>query len=53
MSRVFAYCRVSTADQETQNQVIEIQNAGFAINPRRLIKERVSGSVAAKERAGS
>lgn len=53
MSRVFAYCRVSTADQETQNQVIEIQSAGFAINPRRLINERVSGSVAAKERAGS
>ena len=52
MSRVFAYCRVSTADQETQNQVIEIQNAGFAIHPRRIIEERVSGSVAAKERAG-
>jgi len=32
--------------------VIEIQNAGFAIHPRRIIEERVSGSVAAKERAG-
>ena len=41
MSRVFAYCRVSTADQETQNQVIEIQNAGFAIHARRIIEERV------------
>ena len=52
MSRVFAYCRVSTADQETQNQVIEIQNAGFAIHARRIIEERVSGSVATKERKG-
>ena len=48
MSRVFAYCRVSTADQETQNQVIEIQNAGFAIHARRIIEERVSGSVATR-----
>jgi len=52
MSRVFAYCRVSTVDQETQNQVLEIKAAGFAIEPRRIIEERVSGSVAAKERAG-
>ncbi|MBP1397215.1 recombinase family protein, partial [Yersinia pestis subsp. pestis] len=31
MSRVFAYCRVSTADQTTENQKLEIQSAGFAI----------------------
>ena len=52
MSRVFAYCRVSTVDQETQNQVLEIKAAGFAIEPRRIIEESISGSVAAKERAG-
>ncbi|MDX6709249.1 MAG: hypothetical protein QOH96_265, partial [Blastocatellia bacterium] len=35
MPRVFAYCRVSTADQTTQNQRIEIQAAGFSIESRR------------------
>ena len=52
MSRVFAYCRVSTTDQTTQNQSMEIKAAGFAIESRRLIEESISGSVAAKERAG-
>lgn len=52
MSRVFAYCRVSTTDQTTQNQSLEIQAAGFAIEAQRLIEERISGSVAAKERPG-
>ncbi|KGU94611.1 putative DNA-invertase from lambdoid prophage Rac [Burkholderia pseudomallei MSHR4377] len=52
MSRVFAYCRVSTAEQTTDNQVIEIRVAGFNIDPRRVVAERVSGSVAAKQRAG-
>jgi putative DNA-invertase from lambdoid prophage Rac len=52
MSRVFAYCRVSTTDQTTQNQSLEIQSAGFAIQPHRLIEESISGSVAAKERPG-
>ncbi|WP_427551839.1 recombinase family protein (plasmid) [Methylomonas sp. MS20] len=52
MSRVFAYCRVSTTDQTTQNQSREIQAAGFAIQPHRLIEESISGSVAAKERPG-
>ncbi|AUL58033.1 resolvase [Burkholderia pseudomallei] len=52
MSRVFAYCRVSTAEQTTDNQVIEIRAAGFNIDPRRVVAECVSGSVAAKQRAG-
>jgi putative DNA-invertase from lambdoid prophage Rac len=52
MSRVFAYCRVSTTDQTTQNQSREIQAAGFAIAAQRLIEECISGSVAAKERPG-
>jgi putative DNA-invertase from lambdoid prophage Rac len=52
MPRVFAYCRVSTADQNTANQSMEIKAAGFAIEARRLIEERISGSVAAKERPG-
>lgn len=52
MARTFAYCRVSTADQTTDNQVREIAAAGFAVEPKRVIEETVSGSVAAMERAG-
>jgi len=52
MSRVFAYCRVSTTDQTTQNQSMEIKAAGFAIESHRLIEESISGSVTAKERPG-
>ncbi len=52
MPRVFAYCRVSTAGQTTQNQSMEIKAAGFAIEPHRLIEENISGSVAAKQRPG-
>lgn len=52
MSRVFAYCRVNTADQTTENQVIEIAAGGFPICPMRTIVETVSGSVPAPERKG-
>ena len=52
MPRVFAYCRVSTVDQSTKNQAMEIEAAGFSIEKRRLIEESISGSVAAKERPG-
>ena len=52
MPRVFAYCRVSTADQTTDNQVQEISAAGFSIAKQRMITETVSGSVAASERKG-
>lgn len=52
MSRTFAYCRVSTADQTTDNQVMEIAAAGFAVEPKRVVAETVSGSTAAMERRG-
>lgn len=52
MSRVFAYCRVSTLEQTTENQRREIEAAGFAVRPLRLIEEKISGSVAASERPG-
>lgn len=48
--RVFAYCRVSTVDQTTDNQVREIEAAGFALTSKRTIEETISGSVAAMER---
>jgi putative DNA-invertase from lambdoid prophage Rac len=52
MSRVFAYLRVSTADQETANQLREIEAAGFSIERRRVTAECVSGSVPAAQRRG-
>jgi putative DNA-invertase from lambdoid prophage Rac len=50
MSRTFAYCRVSTIDQTTENQVLEIQQSGFSIDAKRMIQESISGSVAANQR---
>ena len=52
MTRVFAYCRVSTTDQTTDNQVQEIAASGFVVNGPRIVAETVSGSVAAMERKG-
>jgi len=56
MSRTFIYARVSTADQTTENQLHEIQAAGFAIEEdkrkQRIVTESISGSVAASERPG-
>lgn len=52
MTRVFAYCRVSTAEQTTDNQVQEIAASGFVVNGPRIVTETVSGSVAAMERKG-
>ncbi|MBB6505617.1 putative DNA-invertase from lambdoid prophage Rac [Sphingomonas endophytica] len=52
MARTFAYCRVSTADQTTDNQVREIEAAGFKVDGKRIIAETVSGSVTAMERKG-
>lgn len=50
MSRTFAYARVSTSDQETQNQVAEIAAAGFRVETHRIITETISGSVAIAQR---
>jgi putative DNA-invertase from lambdoid prophage Rac len=56
MSRTFAYCRVSTVEQTTENQILEIERAGFSIEParakHRVVTETVSGSIAAAERPG-
>lgn len=52
MSRLFAYCRVSTSDQTTENQIQEIEAAGFTVAKQRTISETISGSVAASERKG-
>ena len=52
MSRTFAYCRVSTIEQTTENQAREIASGGFAIEPRRMIAETISGSTPALQRPG-
>lgn len=52
MSRTFSYCRVSTSDQTTDNQVHEIDAAGFRVEPKRVVAETVSGSTPALERSG-
>jgi putative DNA-invertase from lambdoid prophage Rac len=52
MPRTFAYCRVSTAEQSYENQIHEIQAAGFQVDSRRVISETVSGSTPAFERKG-
>ena len=52
MSRTFLYCRVSTSNQFTENQVQEVKAAGFDVHTTRVVEETISGSVAAKERPG-
>ena len=52
MSRVFAYARVSTMEQTTDNQLREIRAAGFNIETKRTVAENISGSVAASQRPG-
>lgn len=45
MSRIFAYACVSTFEQNPENQLEEIKNAGFLIENHRIVKEVVSGSL--------
>ena len=52
LPRIFAYVRVSTTGQTTENQLREIEAAGFTIEPRRVVSETISGSIAAAQRRG-
>ncbi len=52
MSRIFAYTRVSTPSQTPDNQVREIEQAGFDVPEYRRVTEAVSGSVPAMKRPG-
>jgi putative DNA-invertase from lambdoid prophage Rac len=52
MSRTFAYVRVSTVGQTTENQIHEIEGAGFKVDRRRVVSETVSGSSAIAQRPG-
>ena len=44
MPRTFIYARVSTLEQKADNQLKEIQSAGFDVKSHRIIKETVSGA---------
>jgi putative DNA-invertase from lambdoid prophage Rac len=52
MPRTFAYVRVSTTGQTTDNQVREVEAAGFQVDRRRVVAETVSGSSAMEQRPG-
>src|SRR5215218_625323 len=52
MPRTFAYLRVSTTGQTTDNQLQELAAAGFKVEPRRVVTETVSGNVATAQRRG-
>lgn len=52
MSRIFAYCRVSTTEQNTRNQIQAIKSAGYIVEDHRVIEETISGSVKAMKRPG-
>nr|WP_294506313.1 recombinase family protein [uncultured Rhodopila sp.] len=52
MPRTFAYVRVSTTGQTTENQIREIEQAGFTVDPHRVVSETVSGSSALEQRPG-
>jgi hypothetical protein len=52
MPRTFAYFRVSTSGQTTENQLREIEAAGFAGDKRRIVSEAASGSSAIEQRPG-
>ena len=50
MSRTFAYCRVSTSEQTTENQIMAIRQAGYDVIDNRVVSEAVSGGVQAMQR---
>jgi putative DNA-invertase from lambdoid prophage Rac len=52
MPRTFAYARVSKIEQETENQIKEIESAGFAIESHRVVTETISGSMPIARRKG-
>jgi putative DNA-invertase from lambdoid prophage Rac len=52
MSRLFVYGRVSTAEQNAENQVLEIEQAGYKLEPKRIVLEKVSGAIPAELRDG-
>jgi putative DNA-invertase from lambdoid prophage Rac len=50
MTRVFQYCRVSTEEQTTENQILQAKQAGYEVQPHRVLTETISGTVLAMNR---
>ncbi|EJJ0282726.1 recombinase family protein [Salmonella enterica] len=50
MSRTFAYCRVSTTEQDATTQIHHIRERGFTVEDNRVFSDTVSGSVPASQR---
>lgn len=50
MSPTLAYCRISTSEQTTENQIIAIRQAGYDVLDSRVVSEVVSGGVQAMKR---
>lgn len=50
MSRTFAYGRVSTLEQTTDNQLLALQQKSYDIQPQRWFAEQVSGGTTALQR---
>lgn len=48
--RTFAYCRVSTAEQNTETQIMHIRQRGYDVADNRVVSEVCSGSVPAAMR---
>ncbi len=46
------WCRVSTTGQTTENQVREIEAAGFKVDARRIVTQTISGSSSIDQRPG-
>lgn len=48
--RTFAYCRVSTNEQTTDNQIQAIKGRGYDVREDRVVSETISGGVQAMKR---
>ena len=51
MPKSFAYTRVSTTGQTPENQLQEIEAAGFKVEPHRVVADTVSGNDRTKDTA--
>lgn len=43
MTRQFIYCRVSTSEQTTENQLSAIRLRGYDVSTSRVVSETISG----------
>lgn len=51
-ARTYFYCRVSTSEQNTLNQVQAFKDKGYEVAPEFVVHDTVSGSVCAMNRSG-